>query len=143
VCLVTDGVTEARGEGERIGVSRVIKWLSALGPQATAADVAARLHEETDTTGDDVTVCMLRAITPADPAAPRVEEAIVEGGDPTYLVRFLRDCGLPVADAEEAGEALAAAPDGTRMIASVEIHGGRAVVELAPLRGPAPSQLIR
>jgi hypothetical protein len=135
VCLVTDGVTEARSLGERIGVSRVIRWLSALGPSALASDLVTRLREETDISEDDVTVCMLRALTAAAPNTPRVEEAVVEGGDPTYLVRFLRDCGLPAADAEEAGQALAAAPDGTRMIASVEIHGGRAVVELAPLRG--------
>lgn len=135
VCLMTDGVTEARSLGERIGVSRVIKWLSALGPTAAADDVAQRLHDETDSTEDDVTVFMLRALTPAAAGAARIEEAVVEGGDPTYLVRFLRDCGLPADDAEEAGAALAAAPDGTRMVASVEIRGGRAVVELAPLRG--------
>jgi serine phosphatase RsbU (regulator of sigma subunit) len=135
VCLVTDGVTEARSEGERVGVSRLIKWLSALGPTALAADLVDRLRTETDSTEDDVTICMLRALSPAQAGAPRVEEAVVEGGDPTYLVRFLRDCGLPADDAEEAGAALAAAPDGTRMVASVEIRGGRAVVELAPLRG--------
>jgi hypothetical protein len=142
VCLVTDGVTEARSQGERTGISRLIRWLSALGPGAMSSDVAARLAEEADATEDDVTVCMLRALTPAAPNAPRIEEAVVEGGDPTYLVRFLRDCGLPLADAEEAGEALAAQPDGTRMIASVEIRGGRAVVELAPLRGSATEMLI-
>jgi len=135
VCLVTDGVTEARSEGERVGVSRVIRWLSALGPTALASDVVDRLHNESDSHEDDVTVCVLRALTPSQPGAPRIEEAVVEGGDPTYLVRFLRDCGLPAADAEEAGAALEAAPDGTRMVASVEIRGGRAVVELAPLRG--------
>lgn len=140
VCLITDGVTEARSEGERIGVSRVIKWLSALGPGAMSSDVMARLQTEADAE-DDVTICMLRALTPADPDAPRVEEAIVEAGDQTYLVRFLRDCGLPLADAEEAGAALAAMPDGTRMVASVEIRGGRGIVELAPLRG-ATAELI-
>jgi len=67
------------------------------------------------------------------PGTPRIEEAVVQGGDPTYLIRFLRDCGLPAADAEEAGAALAATPDGARMVATVEIRGGRAVVELAPL----------
>jgi serine phosphatase RsbU (regulator of sigma subunit) len=137
VCLVTDGVTEARTEGERIGVSRVIKWLSALGPGAMSSDIVARLREETDNAEDDATVCMLRALTPAQTGAPRIEEALVEGGDSTYLVRFLRDCGLPLADAEEAGEALAALPDGLRLIASVEIRGGRAVVELSPLRSGA------
>jgi hypothetical protein len=83
-----------------------------------------------------------RALTPAARDVPRIEEAIVEGGDPTYLVRFLRDCGLPLEDAEEAGAALAAAPDGTRMVASVEIRGGRAVVELAPLRGAATTEFV-
>jgi serine phosphatase RsbU (regulator of sigma subunit) len=134
VCLITDGVTEARTEGERLGASRVIKWLSALGPGAMSSDIVARLREETDTAEDDATVCMMRALTPAATYAPRIEEALVEGGDPTYLVRFLRDCGLPLHDAEEAGEALAALPDGLRVIASVEIRGGRAVVELSPLR---------
>jgi len=134
VCMLTDGVTEARDEGERIGISRVIKWLSALGPGAMSSDVVARLRSDAQP-DDDVTVCTLRALTPTASTAPRVEEAVVEGGDPTYLVRFLRDCGLPLVDAEEAGAALAAMPDGTRMVASVEIHGGRAIVELAPLRG--------
>src|SRR4051794_15350328 len=133
VCLLTDGVTEARNDGERVGASRVIKWLSALGPGAMSSDIIARLREETDTIEDDATVCMLRALTPATSGAPRIEEALVEGGDPTYLVRFLRDCGLPLGDAEEAGEALAALPDGLRVIASVEIRGGRAVVELSPI----------
>lgn len=134
VCLLTDGVTEARAEGERIGISRVIRWLSALGPGAMSSDVVARLRSEAQP-DDDVTVCTLRALTPTATTAPRVEEAVVEGGEPTYLVRFLRDCGLPLDDAEEAGAALAATPDGTRMVASVEIRGGRAIVELAPLRG--------
>ena len=142
VCVVTDGVTEARSEGERMGASRLIKWLQALGPGALSSDVVARLRAEADALEDDVTVCLLRALTPTGKDVPRVEEAIVEGGDPTYLVRFLRDCGLPLADAEEAGEALAAAPDGTRMSASVEIHGGRAVVELAPLRGGTSAELL-
>jgi hypothetical protein len=142
VCLLTDGVTEARSEGERMGSSRILRWLSALGPGAMAGDVVARLREEADAADEDVTVCMLRALTPPAPDVPRIEEAVVEGGDPTYLVRFLRDCGLPLADAEEAGEALAAAPDGTRMIASVEIRGGRAIVELAPLRGGTSAELV-
>lgn len=142
VCLVTDGVTEARSDGMRIGAARLIKWLSALGPGAMSSDVVARLREATDATEDDVTVCMLRALTPPIKGAARIEEAIVEGGDPTYLVRFLRDCGLPVADAEEAGEALEATLDGTRMVASVEIRGGRAVVELAPLRDSSHSHLV-
>ncbi|MFL5843808.1 MAG: SpoIIE family protein phosphatase [Solirubrobacteraceae bacterium] len=141
VCLLTDGVTEARSDGERIGVSRVIKWLSALGPGAMSSDVVARLRADADPT-DDVTVCMLRALTPTAPNLPRIEEAIVEGGDPTVLVRFLRDCGLPLEDAEEAGDALAAAPDGTRMVASVEVRGGRAIVELAPLKGAATDSLV-
>jgi hypothetical protein len=141
VCLLTDGVTEARSEGERIGVSRVIRWLSALGPGALSSDVVERLEAEADP-DDDVTVCVLRALTPASPGTPRVEEAIVEGGDPTFLVRFLRDCGLPLADAEEAGDALAAMPDGTRIVASVEIRGGRAVVELAPLRGATTEMIV-
>jgi hypothetical protein len=104
--------------------------------------VLGGLHAAADAGGDDVTVCMLRPLASAARSAPRIEEAVVEGGDPTYLVRFLRECGLPEADAEEAGEALAAAPDGARMIASVEIRGGRAVVELAPLHGGAPAQLV-
>jgi len=142
VCLMTDGLTEARSDGERIGVSRVIKWLSALGPSAMSSDVVARLRAEADTTADDVTVCMLRALTPTAQHAPRIEEAVVEAGDPADLVRFLRDCGLPMADAEDAGQVLAAAPTGVRMVASVEIRGGRAVVELAPLRGSSHSQLV-
>jgi hypothetical protein len=141
VCLLTDGVTEARGDGERIGISRVIRWLSALGPGAMSSDVMARLDDEAEPE-DDVTICMLRALTPAAQSAPRVEEAIVEGGDPTYLVRFLRDCGVSLEDAQEAGDSLAATPDGTRMVASVEIRGGRAIVELAPLRGATPELVI-
>jgi len=140
VCLLTDGVTEARGMDGRIGLSRVVAWLSALGPGAMASDVVARLRSEA-TAADDVTVCMLRAVTAAPANAPRIEEAVVEGGDPAYLVRFLRECGLPLQDAEEAGAALAAMPDGTRLVASVEIRGGRAVVELTPLRG-APTELV-
>jgi serine phosphatase RsbU (regulator of sigma subunit) len=142
VCLLTDGVSEARSHGERLGVSRVIAWLSALGPGAMASDVVARVRAEADTADEDVTVCMLRALTPAARNVPRIEEAVVEGGDPTYLVRFLRDCGLPLADAEEAGEALGAAPDGARMVASVEIRGGRAVVELAPLKGASTTEFV-
>ncbi len=142
VCLMTDGVTEARSDGERLGVSRVIRWLSVLGPGATSSGVVDRLQAEAETTRDDVTVCMLRALTPVAKGTPRVEEAVVEAGDPTYLVRFLRDCGLPLADAEEAGQVLAGSPHGVRMIASVEIRGGRAVVELAPLRSSTHSQLV-
>ncbi|MEO6497066.1 MAG: PP2C family protein-serine/threonine phosphatase, partial [Solirubrobacteraceae bacterium] len=52
VCLLTDGVTEARAEGERIGISRVIKWLSALGPGAMSSDVVERLRSEAEPEDD-------------------------------------------------------------------------------------------
>jgi hypothetical protein len=107
-----------------------------------SSDVVARVRAEADVADEDVTVCMLRALTPATSDVPRIEEALVEGGDATYLVRFLRDCGLPLDDAREAGAALAAAPDGARMVASVEIRGGRAVVELAPLLRAGSSELV-
>jgi hypothetical protein len=133
-CFYTDGVIEARVEGELFGVGRLEHTLAELGPDATASALLDRVAEETERRPDDLAACLLRI--EGDPGAPtiRVEELELDRreleGD--RAARFLLAGGV------DPGEI-------AKIISSVHTavaqHGG-VVLELRLSEGP-PKVVLR
>ena len=109
-CLYTDGVTEARANGRLLGAAQLERALTALPPEADANALLDAVAGMADEITDDMAVCLVTAAADAPAAGPRIEELDVNDehdvGD--SLERFLRACGVPLADVpgvlREAGE---------------------------------------
>jgi hypothetical protein len=122
ICLFTDGVVEARRDGELFGVGRLARALAELGPRASAERLLARVVELTDRRPDDMAACLLvqEGAAPAANGAPvappaRVEELQLDAAElhSPRPARFLRACGLSAQDGERAlRSAHAAVADG-------------------------------
>lgn len=70
--LYTDGVVEARSQGEMFGLARLVEAVagSGGGAQQTASAIeSAVLHHSGGTLGDDLAVLVLQALAPAEPPA--------------------------------------------------------------------------
>jgi hypothetical protein len=109
-CLYTDGVTEARADGQLLGVARLERALEELPPGADADELLDAVTHMADEVSDDMAVCLITAAADAPQAGPRIEELEVDGheaGD--SLERFLRACGVALGEVpgvlREAGEA--------------------------------------
>lgn len=59
VCFYTDGVVEARTEGELFGTSRLARALDGLPAHASAAELLDRVAELTERRPDDMAACLL------------------------------------------------------------------------------------
>lgn len=109
-CLYTDGVTEALTNGSLLGAG-VEDVLASLPDDADADMLLDALADAAGEITDDMAVCLVTAAADAPATGPRIEELEVhdeyEVGD--SLERFLRACGVPLADVpgvlREAGEA--------------------------------------
>jgi hypothetical protein len=109
-CLHTDGVVEARVNGQVLGSGRLERAIESLPHEADADQVLDAVAEIADDIPDDMAVCLVAAAPDAPAAGPRVEELEVdehEAGD--SLERFLRACGVTLIEVpgvlREAGEA--------------------------------------
>ena len=109
-CLYTDGVTEARIDGTLLRADRFQRALAELPADADADALLASVVAMADEITDDIAVCLVSSGGDAPVSGPRIEELEVdehEVGD--SLERFLRACGVPLADVpgvlREAGEA--------------------------------------
>jgi serine phosphatase RsbU (regulator of sigma subunit) len=76
VCFHTDGVLDARVDGELYGPSRLRSALAGLGPDATAAELLDRVARESNQRPDDMAACLLRI--EGDRSAPSVQAEEVE-----------------------------------------------------------------
>ena len=110
VCLYTDGVVEARVGGRLFGPARLERALDDLPPGSDAERVLDVVAGVADEINDDMAVCLVTAAADAPATGPRIEELEVdehEVGD--ALERFLRACGIPLAEVpgilRQAGEA--------------------------------------
>jgi hypothetical protein len=96
VCFHTDGVTEARVEGELFGAQRLARALGELGPRTTAAALLDRVAEETDARPDDMAACLLDV--EGDTVAPVIltEELELDhdGAASDRTEHFLLACGV-------------------------------------------------
>jgi hypothetical protein len=96
VCFYTDGVVEARVNGEMFGRERLAKVLDELRPQPVASDVLARVSKEIDQASDDMAVCMATVETKRAPRAFRLEELEIQSHevDEKFARMFLEACGV-------------------------------------------------
>ena len=96
VCFHTDGLIEARRNGELFGAARLERALAQLGAGASADVLLHRVAEQSDHRPDDMAACVLGLPGAPLPAGARVEELSVSrqalaGDRPT---QFLLACGL-------------------------------------------------
>jgi serine phosphatase RsbU (regulator of sigma subunit) len=107
-CFITDGILEARKGDDLLGREWVAEVLAGFGPLDSASALVDRVIEAADEAPDDLTACLVRAVSGPDTVGPRVEELRLEPDDVAAAApeRFLEACGVP----EEAiGPALAEA----------------------------------
>jgi hypothetical protein len=96
LCFHTDGVTEARIDGELFGAARLSGVLAALDPGASASELLDAVASQADARADDMAACLLGVSGGAGAPtvlAERVEldhESIERG----RVERFLRDSGV-------------------------------------------------
>ncbi len=97
-CFFTDGLIEARRDGELIGRLGLVEIIRELGPHATAAQLLDRVAQQADYVSDDMAACMFRVADgpAAADAPPRLEELELLQGDPVepLLEPFLAACGI-------------------------------------------------
>jgi serine phosphatase RsbU (regulator of sigma subunit) len=140
-CLYTDGLLEARVDGELVGWDRLSQMVADLGPGEGAERLLARILEDADETPDDMAACVLRAVDGPHDEHPRVE--VLEIGpaavDLEVAGDLLTTCGVSEGAAAEAVEVAAGvvADSGAAVIA-VTVGPGRPRVEVT---GPAESAL--
>jgi serine phosphatase RsbU (regulator of sigma subunit) len=76
VCFHTDGVLDARVDGELYGAGRLKVALAGLGSDATASDLLDRVARESNQRPDDMAACLLRI--EGDRSAPSVRAEEIE-----------------------------------------------------------------
>jgi hypothetical protein len=98
-CFFTDGLVEAKHEGDLVGRDKLSAMLDDLGPHATAQGVIDAVAFYADETPDDMATCVLRPdeAGAVDHVPDRVEEveltALDLQGD--RVERFLAACQVP------------------------------------------------
>ncbi|HUA73450.1 MAG TPA: PP2C family protein-serine/threonine phosphatase [Solirubrobacteraceae bacterium] len=137
LCFHTDGVTEARVQGELFGSERLAEALTDLDRDADATALLADVAERTDARPDDMAACLLRVHDGEGAPAVALEQlelgrGLVVPAERARVSRFLADCGVPAA---EAREILSAACERLEQVSTVLLElrhegGGRAVVTL-------------
>ena len=105
VALYSDGLIEARIDGEAIGAERLAEWLAELGPDASAKQLVELVVERADGVRDDLAVVVLHAEPGAAAPAHRIEQLKLDvlDGDGPDLDAFLRAAGVSRAERRLAG----------------------------------------
>ncbi len=96
-CFFSDGLIEARSEGELLGRERLKEILAGLGSEPEAADLLAHVRAAAEGAPDDMVAAVLSPQATAVAGAMHVEEL---EADPQALCkadvpRFLKECRLP------------------------------------------------
>jgi hypothetical protein len=134
-CFFSDGLIEARSNGELLGRERLGEILAGLGSRPAATELLERVRAATEGAPDDMVACVLSPQSGRGGELDRVEEievdaAALSGGEPR---RFLELCGLAeseIARAMELAHAIAAS-SGTAVI-RVKISPAGARTTVAP-----------
>jgi hypothetical protein len=146
-CLFTDGLEEVPTADGRLGYARLTELAEELGDRLTGPTLLERVSAEATVIGDDMAVCVLRAVAgPSADAARlprgRIEELALPAGhvSTSLLHRFLWACGV---EADEAHAALSAAHEldrrgaGVLMRVETQVPAPVEVSELEATRLPA------
>jgi hypothetical protein len=98
-CFFTDGLAEARVDGELFGRDRLASLIEELNGDITAAALLERIRAEVNHMPDDMAACVLSPVAGAaaelDGPAVRIEELELREGGERDLRRFLAACGIP------------------------------------------------
>jgi hypothetical protein len=135
-CMFTDGLIEARMDGDFLGRDGLEEILAGLGDEATATALIELVAARSGTATDDMAACLLTPVGQTPPAAVRREEIVVSPEDVNtpLAARFLEACGV---DEISATAALAQAHQlsGSHGGAVLGVSfGRRRVVEVQPRR---------
>lgn len=100
VAVFSDGLIEARIDGETLGRKRLGEWLAELGPEATAKELLDLVVQRADRVPDDLAAVVVHAAPGASAPAARIEQLKldvldVEGPE---LEGFLKASGVSHAD---------------------------------------------
>ena len=97
-CFFTDGLAEARIDGELFGRERLAELIEELNGEVTAGALLESIRAEAHHMPDDMAACVLRPVTGAALSAgepvERVEELELREGGERDLRRFLAACGI-------------------------------------------------
>lgn len=138
VCLFSDGLIEARAEGEMLGREGLAEIFSELGPSPTASTLLESVRARVEATRDDMAACVLSPILGAARHAPHEEEIEVDVraiGNPR-LALLLTECGVIAGDIAHAlalADKVAAQHD--TAIMRVKIDASRSTIAVT---APAP-----
>jgi hypothetical protein len=131
-CFFTDGLAEARVDGELFGRERLTQLIANLGGEPTATDLIEGIRGEVHHIPDDMAACILQPVAgiAAEAHGPRerVEELELREGGERDMRRFLSACGIP---AVEIGDLVRSAD------ARAEDYGG-AIVRVRIVDGERP-----
>jgi DNA-binding transcriptional ArsR family regulator len=96
VFFFTDGIVEARRDGEMWGRDRLAELLEEQRPQPQAADVLRRVREEVEIVSDDMALCVATVESKRAARVFRLEELELQSSevDAPYAKRFLEACGV-------------------------------------------------
>jgi Stage II sporulation protein E (SpoIIE) len=97
-CFFTDGLAEARVDGELFGRERLASLIEDLNGDMTASSLLESIRSEVHHMPDDMAACVLRptvaAKAAADQPVERIEELELREGGERDLRRFLAACGI-------------------------------------------------
>jgi hypothetical protein len=95
-CFYTDGLSEARTTGGRLGSARLERLVRELGPDVTAEQVIDGVAALARTIADDAAVCVITATDGVGILRPRVERLEISRGElrGSLLGEFLGACGV-------------------------------------------------
>jgi hypothetical protein len=132
-CMFTDGLIEARTDGDFLGRGGLEEILAELGDEATATALIEQVVGRAGTATDDMAACLLSPVGQTPPAAVRREEIVVslEDVDTGLAARFLEACGVDEVSATAAlaqASVLSGAHDGAVLAVS---FGNPRVVEVS------------
>jgi hypothetical protein len=103
-CFFSDGLIEARREGQLLGREHLREILAALGPGAVAEDLLSEVRAAAQGAPDDMVACVLSPQATASAERVHVEELEVDAGTLSRagVRRFLRQCRVAPAAIEAA-----------------------------------------
>ncbi len=109
VAIYSDGLLEARIDGQPLGAERLAQWLADLGPGATAKELLDLVVQRADRVPDDLAAVVLHAAPGATAPASRIEQLKLdvldtEGPD---LDGFLSAAGVGRAERATVGRRVA------------------------------------
>ena len=96
-CFFSDGLIEARSEGELLGRERLREILADLGPEPAAPDLLEGVRAVAEGAPDDMVACLLAAESTAVESHLHVEEleADAQALCKAEVRRFLAECLVP------------------------------------------------